>query len=356
MTGQRFGKLVVIERAENQGYKPMWLCQCDCGNQKIVRADRLKEGSVTSCGCVSNRKYRSSAKDLTGMKFNRLTVIKRMPNRNDKAMWLCKCECGNEKIVESYHLTSGKIKSCGCYKKEVTSKRSLKDLTGMKFGRWTVLHRAPNKNKRTAWTCKCECGTIKDISSNDLLCGDSKSCGCYKIDNHYYKDLTGQKYGLLTVIEKVESHRFKGGGITTRWKCKCECGKEVVVMTGNLRSGITKSCGCLYGSYGERIVSDFLKNHNIEYVKQYTFKDCRDVNPLPFDFYLPKYNICIEYDGEQHYMPKSFFGGEEGFKKRTAHDRMKDEYCEKNNIKLLRLPYYLSNKQVEQEIINVLNP
>ena len=61
--------------------------------------------------------------DLTGQKFNRLTVIKRVENKGKNPMWLCRCDCGNETIVRGSHLTNNKIKSCGCYNKEVASKR-----------------------------------------------------------------------------------------------------------------------------------------------------------------------------------------------------------------------------------------
>ena len=122
------------------------------------------------------------------------------------------------------------------------------------------------------------------------------------------------------------------------------------------RTQISFSLRCLTTSFGERFVADFLKEHGINFKQQRTFKDCRDINPLPFDFYLPDYNLCIEYDGKQHYKPIGYFGGEEGFVSRIKHDQMKTEYCEKNNIGLLRLPYYLSNQEIRDEIMNTLNP
>ena len=61
--------------------------------------------------------------------------------------------------------------------------------------------------------------------------------------------------------------------------------------------------------------------------------------PLPFDFYLFKYNILIEYQGEQHYKPRKKFGGEEGFKNTVIRDNIKKQYCKNNNIKLIEIPY-----------------
>ena len=74
-------------------------------------------------------------------------------------------------------------------------------------------------------------------------------------------------------------------------------------------------------------------------------------NQLPFDFYLPKYNSCIEFDGIQHYEPVEHFGGQESYDYTVKHDKIKNEYCKNNGILLLRIPYY---KNVEEELNNFL--
>lgn len=100
---------------------------------------------------------------------------------------------------------------------------------------------------------------------------------------------------------------------------------------------ICKSCNCIESASEERI-RHFLENYNINFIPQYTFKDCRDKYVLPFDFYLPDYNKIIEFDGEQHYRPAGF--GLESHLRTVTHDKIKNEYCEKNNIDLLRIPYW----------------
>ena len=80
-----------------------------------------------------------------------------------------------------------------------------------------------------------------------------------------------------------------------------------------------------------------LEEQNIDYVQEKWFSDCRDTNPLPFDFYLPKYNICIEFDGEQHFKDNHFFNF--SFNLNRKHDNIKNEYCKNNNIKLIRISY-----------------
>lgn len=104
-------------------------------------------------------------------------------------------------------------------------------------------------------------------------------------------------------------------------------------------------CGCpkCNKSKGEIEISKNLDILNIEYIEQYRFKGCLNKQSLPFDFYLPSKNICIEYDGNQHFKPNSHFGGIDGFIVRSKNDKIKSEYCELNNIKLIRIPYYNFN-------------
>ncbi len=89
-------------------------------------------------------------------------------------------------------------------------------------------------------------------------------------------------------------------------------------------------------SKGEQRVERYLSENKIDYNKQHIFKDCKDKSYLPFDFYLPNYNTCIEYDGEQHIRPAF---GEERFYKTVLHDTMKNNYCRLNNINLIRIPH-----------------
>lgn len=92
-------------------------------------------------------------------------------------------------------------------------------------------------------------------------------------------------------------------------------------------------------SKGEEEIKQLLDDNNIIYETQKTFNDCKNINLLKYDFYLPNYNICIEYDGIQHYKINNFFGGEAEFKKTQKRDIIKTEYCIKNNITLIRIKY-----------------
>ena len=178
LTNKRFGKLTVIQKVgQNNKNNFLWLCQCDCGNTKVIASTNLISGHTQSCGCLN---YSSkNMEDLTGQKFGKLTVIKRGKTlKSGIVRWICECECGNVTIVDSGRLKNGMTKSCGCLKHQ-QSKR-LKDLTGQRFGRLTVIKRVKSKNKNTMWLCKCQCGNEIIIPSRRLLNGETKSCGCLK--------------------------------------------------------------------------------------------------------------------------------------------------------------------------------
>ena len=96
---------------------------------------------------------------------------------------------------------------------------------------------------------------------------------------------------------------------------------------------------CVFKSKGEEIVKLHLEEINIKYIRQKYFETLRYVNPLSFDFYLPDYNTCIEFDGEQHHKSVKWFGGEEGFKLNKERDNCKNIWCLENNIKLIRIKY-----------------
>ena len=126
--------------------------------------------------------------DLSGQKFGRLTVLykadsKIAPSGAIRTMWHCRCDCGNEVDRSSANLRHIPVPSCGCYKRERTSKAKLDNLVGQRFGRLTVLSRAENISGLTAWKCQCDCGNTIIVIGNNLKRGHTKSCGCYRVDH-----------------------------------------------------------------------------------------------------------------------------------------------------------------------------
>lgn len=108
-------------------------------------------------------------------------------------------------------------------------------------------------------------------------------------------------------------------------------------------------CPICKSSKGELSIKRYLENSNIPFVQNKRFGDCRNKNPLPFDFYLPDYDICIEYDGEQHFTPIRKWGGQKNFENIQKRDQIKNKYCKDNNIKLIRISY----KQID-DVENIL--
>lgn len=118
LIGKVFGYLTVIAEAPRSPTgRVTWLCRCVCGTEKEYLAGNLIPGQNSSCGCSLNN-------DLSKQKFGRLQPICRRPNIGIRTIWLCKCDCGVEKEIPAASLTSGRTKSCGCLRKEVSSKQS----------------------------------------------------------------------------------------------------------------------------------------------------------------------------------------------------------------------------------------
>lgn len=362
--GDVFSKLTVIDKAEdyirpgNGQHEKRWRCRCECGNENyITKGTYLKIGKSTSCGCEYKEKQRQNLiRDLTGQRFGRLTAIKLINNddfgKNKGAWWLCKCDCGKEIITKGTSLTAGYTKSCGCYSKEVLRNLQLKDLTGQKFGMLLVIKQVEdfvspiNGRHRAQWLCQCDCGNTTKVPTSYLTSGKTNSCGCYKLKRTsevHFKDLSGQKIGMLTVIKRVEDYISPDNGrARPQFLCQCECGNQKVIQKDSLMNG-TISCGCI-NSRGEREIAEFLRTNNIKFKIQYGFPDLVGELPLKFDFAIfnneNKLIALIEYQGEQHFEPIKFFGGDKKFDRQQLNDNAKREYCKNKNINLIEIPYW----------------
>lgn len=273
--------------------------------------------------------------DLSGEKYGRLLVIKRVGSRRNRSLWLCQCDCGNYCEITSNDLRTGNNKSCGCLNIEKIIQRNTKDardFTGERIGSLIAEYKF-FKNGNTYWHCKCDCGNETDISGANI--GRTKSCGCIrstKTAQNNTKDLNGMKFGELTAIKRLNTKRNNNW----LWLCSCSCGNQIYADTHALASGHKRSCGCIK-SEPEEIIRRILERYSIQYIRQKQFIKCRDKNPLYYDFYLPDYNLAIEYDGEFHFRDIEGINDLEYSKRRDA---IKTQYCEENDILLLRIPYW----------------
>ena len=217
------------------------------------------------------------------------------------------------------------------------------DLTDQKFDRLTVIKKCDYKiNGGLVWLCQCECGNTKEVTAKSLRSGTCRSCGCLKQESDRspkgnVKDLLGQKFGHLTVIERAGSdHRGEA-----KWKCKCDCPAhtEIIVLGSNLRTGHTQSCGCERRSHGELIVEKLLIENKIPYQQEYiAFKFSNNAN-AKFDFYIDN-KYFIEYDGETHYQYNLHgWHNKEQLQAQQERDIIKNQWCKSHNIPLIRIPY-----------------
>lgn len=146
---------------------------------------------------------------------------------------------------------------------------------------------------------------------------------------------------------------------THNLKIRCKCGNIYITSFHNYKNydvRMCSSCSCKQ-SKNELYISSILDKYNIEYIQEKRFTDCRDIKPLPFDFYLPKYNLIIEYDGEGHYL-ETFYSRYDNPKEmlldRQKKDKIKNAYCQKHSIHILRIPYW-EKDNIENIILEELN-
>lgn len=257
------------------------------------------------------------------------------------------------------------------------------DLTGQVFGTLVVKEKTRHKN-RVAWICECECGNTTTVITNSLTSGNTKSCGC----RSNKPNEIGKRFGKLLVIGQENTKNHK-----SQWKCKCDCGNEIIVSGDNLRQGKTQSCGCLkiidetgnkyfrltiinfayiknncaywncececgnkivvagnhlrsghttscgcVQSVGELFINQILTENQIKYSTQYTVLIDNTYCRFDFAIYNKQEQLLrlIEFDGEQHY----FQSGSYDYEATQRNDIRKNKYCKDNNIPLVRIPYW----------------
>ena len=236
---------------------------------------------------------------------------------------------------------------------------------GNTYGYLTVIEQAPSKNNRAMWKCKCKCGNETVVQGKLLRSGHTTSCGCKKKEATILRniergggDLTGQRFGKLTVLNFYGWHDNNNGHKDRMWKCKCDCGNKCIVNHRYLRCGDTSSCGCS-NSKGNATITRWLNSHNIYYKNEYTFNDF--VSPLNayyrFDFAIlnddSTLNFLIEYQGSIHfYANNSGWNTIQALQERQEKDYIKLNYCKEHNIKLYYITYLDDIEDKLKEIFN----
>jgi hypothetical protein len=160
LVGQQFGYLKVTAKSDTKNVtgRVQWVCECVCGNTHVVSTMHLRNGHTTNCGCKKIR-------DLTGQRFGRLTVIEKTDKRCSGAvMWKVRCDCGEEKTVARGPLLKGQTVSCGCYLREAVTTHGLSKTAG--YRRYYSRLREERVKQRTPIWYEQEKEAIREFYSN----------------------------------------------------------------------------------------------------------------------------------------------------------------------------------------------
>lgn len=302
--GDTYGYWTIIGDSDKHGRNNSTYvkCQCICGKIKDVAFSNLKRGISKSCGCMRSRKKKLYNKIQIGDRYGKLIVIDKLKDEKDK--YNCLCDCGNRVVKNGRNLRNGNTKSCGCLRINTIN-----------------AHRNTFKKSFKDWCLENNLEYILNLWDYELNGCSPENVGFKSGREFYFKCPNGLH----------ESEKFQIANSVNNYlqsKCFFICRK------------------CMHqSSQAEELINNFLYNFGYTYERQYRFDDCKDDKLLPFDFYLPDFNIAIEYDGEQHYFPVNFGYSNkdimmEKFRATQKHDIIKNEYCKSHKIKLIRIPFY----------------
>lgn len=322
---------------------PAYECVCDCGKHKVVLSQKLRRGLAKSCGQCGIYKDNGSliGRRFNHLVVVARVEDHVSTGGNKFPAYDCICDCGNHKVATAIKLKTNRVKSCG--KCGIYSRK--KDLTGMVFDKLTVIsengyYEYPNGERDYKWLCKCECGNLVTIRGCSLKSPGNHNCGCYRNAVRVTDDeMIGRKFGLLTVVERADPVYTKSGTVISMWRCICDCDNTFVARGAGLRNGRIKSCGCTQRSLSESLVEDYLLKHGFVYETSYKFDNLLGVGGqhLSYDFKIDinGHVVLIELQGGQHYFPVDYFGGETRFEIQQKHDALKKEYAENNGYDLV---------------------
>lgn len=271
----------------------------------------------------------------------------------EKATFQCKV-CGETFETYAFDVYSGNIGCPMCYKNKGVANVIERLNENNPFVEYVSGYTEPHK--KATFRCK-KCNQEWECTAYEVYIGNSHCPHCSKGSSLLTKEDIEEKLKVNNPdIEYVDG--YKGSLDKALFRCK-KCNHSWETISFAVYSGKTGCPKCAY-SKGEKRISEYLNDKKIEYESQYIFSDCKNVYSLPFDFFLPKQNICIEYDGEYHYKPirisksMTMEQAEENLKMVQIRDNIKTDYCKNNNIYLIRIPY-TEFDNIEQILDTYLN-
>lgn len=334
-------KYTILEEYKDNKTKILVKCNI-CGYVwRITPNSLLRNKSCPKCAGKIKKTHEQFVEEIKEKYNDKYIILGKYIN--DRTKILVKCNiCGHEWEITPNNLLRGH----GCAK---CANRNNGDKKRAKYNEVIEMLKKYNlkicegevyKNNQTPIKCVDLDGYIVYIRLGNLQQGQ----GFSRFGNNNPSTIENIKHYIETRNDckdiELVSDKFKKSDSKLTFKCSKH---GLFDMTwANFYRG--KRCPKCNQSKGESKIEQWLKENNIDYERQYAFEDCRHLSLLKFDFYLPNYNICIEYDGEQHKKPICFGGISEKeaikeFKLTQERDKIKNEYCKTHNIPLLRIPY-----------------
>lgn len=185
------------------------------------------------------------------------------------------------------------------------------DLTGRKFGKLTVIEEVGrDKLNSKLWRCKCECGGETVATTGNLTSGKYKGCGCEK-GKWKKEDLTGKRFGMLTVEEEAQPYISPKGVSCTRWKCRCDCGNEKIALSHYLKNGRTNNCGCQTSKKKAKAKTVHgLNGTRIRKVWASMMNRCNNPNCYEYDIYGGRgITVCEEWKKLENFAKWAYSNG-----------------------------------------------
>lgn len=365
-------KLEIISRmnptfdylSEYKGMRKDIVTKCKkCGTVKTLKAksaiEKDKNGNFRAC-LICKARERGTTLRKSNEKFlnefnavhNTIELLDNYTTNNNYIRCRCKID-GFEWKAKPHSLLQGHgCPECSHREQNWGNKERFDNILKERFPNVTTSDEFFRTRQNMHFKCNvCNYEWTTDantILNNKDYCGCPKCAGCGRVSEQDVINRLEEKNPRVKYISGYH-------GVMEQAIFQCnDCGHEWVTTTNSVLSG--RGCPKCNMSHGALKVSELLSNLGVKYETEYRFEDCKDIRTLPFDFYIESKNICIEYDGEQHFSPVRFGKNnsrgtpEERFELVKRRDKIKTDYCNSNGIKLIRIPYTDFNNI--EEILN----
>jgi hypothetical protein len=296
--------------------------------------------------CVGQVLYQEEAINNINEKLKKInaSLIEPFVYKNNNSLLKIKCNIDGHERNLTYHRFVHNNNGCPKCSKKILYEKEISNNINNRLEKINASLREPyiHKNNKSKLKLKCNIDGHEWDSKYSNFVNSNKGCAkCAGVLKLSQKESEQKVLEQCIIMNYTLNKPFvykNTRTLTLEIKCM-ECNSIWNVKMNNF---ISRKSGCpkCNKSKGENEIENILKEKNIFYITEKIFEDCKDIGFLKFDFYLPKINTCIEFDGIQHFKSLNFFGGEEKLKETQKRDKIKNQYCIENNIDLIRIPYY----------------